>query len=234
MRVSLEEQVKIASSLDAIILFGGEPAGNLRTKLVAELYEGVRGGGRDSLPIIPSGYCSGTYGKDYVPRITEAQEMTEGLIKLGVNQEDIFLEEESKDTVGNLIYPIPIIQQIVSGSTGDINVGIATGDFRIPRALYIGGVVLPNFPRKFIIHPIPIEEPNNLASRIRESLIQKAIAFDFKRFGVRNMGGNQEALEEYLAELNPMYNENAPFGPYKLIFFIEHLRRLREMKKSLA
>jgi uncharacterized SAM-binding protein YcdF (DUF218 family) len=48
--------------------------------------------------------CSGSHGVGRKPRRSEAASMAELIVERGIDRERIFLEDESRDTIGNAVY----------------------------------------------------------------------------------------------------------------------------------
>jgi uncharacterized SAM-binding protein YcdF (DUF218 family) len=74
---------------------GPAPATLARAEAAADLARA-----RDSAAII----CSGSHGVGRKPRRSEAASMADLIVERGIDRERIYLEEESRDTIGNAVH----------------------------------------------------------------------------------------------------------------------------------
>ena len=118
---------------DAIVVLGGgvEPDGSLplvaRTRVAraAELFHGGI-----APRIILSGRC-GLMAPE--PAVTEAAAMASSAKQLGVPEDRLLLEEESRDTLGNAYF----VREHFLGPNGWTSIRVVTSDFHLSRAAWV-------------------------------------------------------------------------------------------------
>ncbi len=123
-------------SCDTILVFGGTlkkriPIKNAqyRVEKAVELYnQGL------APNILMSGYKSMSDNKP--PKETEAQFMKNYAIELGVDENDIFLEEEAQDTIANIIY-----SKLLMDEYGWKNMIFVSSDFHMKRIKLISDYI---------------------------------------------------------------------------------------------
>ena len=77
----------------------------------------------------PGCFCIATGGRGEDEGISEAECIRENLLKLGIDEERIILEEKATDTRTNLLYSLPLAGEGVE------KIGLVTNDFHVFRAL---------------------------------------------------------------------------------------------------
>ena len=207
-------QIEIAKSLDALLVLGGEGKDHSRTNHTYNIYKSL-----DSpLYIVLSGSHSGLTNSK--PEVPEAEIMKNYLLSLGVPQEIMEAEVNSLDTLGNIVFSQPILDQLLSGYSIK-RLGIVTDYFHMKRGLWVARRVLPE---EYEIHPLPTEKGTSLIGKIIETVVKKAWQIDLWKEGIES--GNKEAFERYMKEKHPMHAENSPLGAYKI--GIQLLKLLRK------
>ncbi|MFC1697530.1 YdcF family protein [Nanoarchaeota archaeon] len=152
---------------------------------------------------------SGATKRDNAIEDSEAYSMKQYLMNKGVLEEHIFLEPDSLDTMSNMVFSRPIVEDKLSA---DINkrFGIVTDQYHMDRTLYIAKKV---FSSKFDIIPYTTEHAGNIIINAKEKFVKYSWKADLFLSKVKQ--GNLEQFEKYVTEKNPFFNDNAPFGFYK-------------------
>ena len=136
-RIILQEQTDgERDTPDAILVFGGTlkkittiKNANYRVEKAVELYnQGL------APNILMSGYKSMSDNKP--PKETEAQFMKNYAIELGVDENDIFLEEQAQDTIANIIY-----SKLIMDEYGWKNMIFVSSDFHMKRIKLISDYI---------------------------------------------------------------------------------------------
>jgi len=82
--------------------------------------------------------CSGSHGVVRKPRRSEAASMADLIVSAGTDQERIFLEDQSRDTIGNAVY---VAERYLSGIPPR-SVYIVTSPFHLERSVETFRLVL--------------------------------------------------------------------------------------------
>ena len=123
-----EQTEQESNTSDVIVVFGGgildgelPTNAKYRVEKAVELYnEGI-------VPkILMTGYKS--MDDNETPTETEAHLMKDYAIELGVNEDDIFLEEEAQDTTANIIY-----SKLIMDEQGWKDISLVSSDFHMKR-----------------------------------------------------------------------------------------------------
>ena len=123
-----EQTEQESNTSDVIVVFGGgildgelPTNAKYRVEKAVELYnEGI-------VPkILMTGYKS--MDDNETPTQTEAHLMKDYAIELGVNEDDIFLEEEAQDTTANIIY-----SKLIMDEQGWKDISLVSSDFHMKR-----------------------------------------------------------------------------------------------------
>lgn len=131
-------------SADIAILLGGRPVRAIeRANAAADLYLAGR-----VKYIIPSGGVKWEYEDE---ELSEAELMKRVLVERGVPEEAIFLDNEARTTVENMICATLVINRTVKISKND-SVIIVTSESHMQRSLLLARALLP---RKFEISGYP-------------------------------------------------------------------------------
>ena len=194
-------QTETAATIDTFLLLAGEGQEYDRTKHTNTLYNTTP----HQPPILISGSHSGLYKPPLEP---EAQIIRNILLAWEISKEKLFTEEKSIDTIGNMVFSRPILDQILSGSNTK-RIGLITDKYHMQRALWIAQKV---FPSNYTVDPLPTEKTTSTFGSLVESLVLAAWKHDFRKFNP----GYQEQWEEYMNNNHPMHNPDAPFSAYKL------------------
>jgi len=213
--VKMEEQIKKAKSLDALLVLGGEGKSHSRSDHASKLYKATKETRETPLKIVLTGYCSGL--SQAVPEKAESDVMKEYLISCGVPTEVIYTETKSLDTLASVVYAQPILEEIDAKK-----VGLVTDKFHIPRGLWSAKRVLG---KNYEIYPCSNEKQASLSRKLTEAAIKNAQRIDLSIAGVKV--GDQKAFEDYLKEKHPFHapkhGNKAPFGVYKLAIYLYKL-----------
>ncbi|MCK5044336.1 YdcF family protein [Candidatus Parcubacteria bacterium] len=98
-------------------------------------------------PILVCGRYSFLYPKNQLPKKTESRAMRDYLISLGVPKKDIYLENESKDTIGNAYYA----KKLYFIPRKEKKATIITSEFHLERVKFIFQKIFgKNYQLKFI------------------------------------------------------------------------------------
>ncbi|GEM_PF-3558935 len=218
-------QSDIAQTLDAMLVLGGEDKQHrTRSDHAHYLYQQVEATRRHApLQIVLSGSHSGL--DRYLPPLPEAEQMRRYLAGAGVRIDDMHTETQALDTIGNMVFSRPILDQLTSGSSTK-RFGLVTDRYHMSRGLWLARRV---FPADYDIHPLPTEQ-DSLMQRVIEIGVRWAIQHDLYRTGIQP--GDKAAWEAYMREKHPIHADNAPFGWYKMFIqtatFIHRYARLRQ------
>lgn len=195
---------------DAIIVLAGgiEPDGSLPKIPQLRVQEGVRLYRSGVAPrIIMSGKW-GFWSEIEYPR-TEAQAMKEYAVSLGVPEQDIILEELSKDTVGNAYFTRLNILEPNNWR----NIVVVTADYHMPRTQYIFNKILGE---GYVIdfHTVDSELPETeLKSRVEK----EAKALEVLRKAVDSIkDGDVETVGRYVYTKHPGYAEKSEVSKEEL------------------
>lgn len=82
--------------------------------------------------------CSGSHGVGRKPRRSEATAMAELIVTAGIDRERIFLEDESRDTIGNAVY----VGERYLGAVSPRRLYIVTSPFHVERSVETFRLVL--------------------------------------------------------------------------------------------
>ena len=216
MSLSSMTQLKDVRSLDALLVLGGEGSDHSRSDHTNSLYKSRA----VPIEIVLSGNSSGL--KNLVPVKPEADVMRDYLIEKGIPNEFLHTETKSLDTLGNIVFSWPILDDILSGFQTK-RLGLVTDNFHMMRALWTAKRVLPD---SYAITPLPSEKNADVKASLMERAVKYAIAYDLAVLGVEK--GDKFAFENYLKSNHPMHVKNAPIGAYKsgISFF-----KLLELRK---
>ena len=221
----MQLQSDIAQTLDAMLVLGGEDHKNhTRSDHAHHLYQQVEASRRHvPLQLVLSGSHSGL--DRYLPPLPEAEQMRRYLAGVGVPVDSMHMETQALDTIGNMVFSWPILEQITSGSATR-RFGIVTDRYHMTRSLWLARRV---FPAEYELHPLPTER-DSLTQRTVEAGVRFAIRHDVHIAGIQS--GDKEAWEAYMLEKHPIHADNAPFGLYKMFIktatFIHRYVRLRQ------
>ncbi len=106
--------------------------------------------------------------KENIPPVTEARAMRSFLLKMGVNENQIHLEEDSKDTVGNAYYAK--INYFIPNK--ETEAFVVTSDFHLERVRYVFQKVFgEEYGFQFISVPSPQKEERVI--KRQEYLLEK-------------------------------------------------------------
>lgn len=135
---------------------------------------------------------------EYTPPITEAKAMSELAIKMGVSEKDIFLEDQSLDTISNFYYAKKILVQ-----NNWKNILLLTLHKKDVRALIMAKYILGN-DYKIDSHSIDFEFPEDKAAYILDTETKKVKLFKgFLRKNKIRPGEDEklfEAHQKYIRE----------------------------------
>lgn len=168
---------------------------------------------RISDKIIMSGKHS--FSSSFIPRITEAKAMKEYAELLGVPKKSIFLEEKSKDTIGNAYF----VKVNFLKKNNWKNIVVITSDLHIKRAKFIFKFIFGN---KYNVGFIGV---NHRAVPKKE--LDKRIAYEknvisiLKKWLKHIKPGDDKSIKKLLYEKHPGYSKNSKFTKKTLLEFIK-------------
>jgi len=82
--------------------------------------------------------CSGSHGVGTKPRLSEAASMAELIVANGIARERIFLEDQSRDTIGNAVY----VAERYLGAVAPRRLYVVTSPFHLERSVETFRLVL--------------------------------------------------------------------------------------------
>jgi len=179
--------------LDLLVELGGEDSKTKsRSHKAIEIY---RDHGR--LPIVISGSHSGIIGPELPPGTdTEYNEVSRFLLSEGVRDEDLEVEKEALDTLGNF-YFLRRGGFVPEGS----EVGLITDTFHMPRSLFSARKV---FGESANFIPITANTKINFNDKAMERFYRFLTALDLR--GIKN--GDFEAIEHFMKNKHPYYSQD--------------------------
>ncbi len=152
--------------------------------------------------ILLCGKYSLLYPKDKLPPITEAMAMKKHLLKLGVPEEKIHLEEKSQDTISNAYYAkkeyfLPYKKKKAT---------VITSKYHLPRVKYIFKMVFgPDYKISFISTPSSFKEEETKKMEER----QKEVLKETKEIMKKMTPGDHEFLRDIFFNI-PFYTKEKP------------------------
>jgi len=185
----------ISKSLDALLVLGGEGDDQDRSQLAYQIYL------RYPVNVVLTGAHGGLDRS--IPEKPESEQMKEVLLYLGVPEEVLHLESESMDTLANIVYAQPILEEL-----GARNVGLITERDHMKRSLWLAREVLGD---DYTILPLPTKKRMSLVNRCWEFTILQILEFELHFVP----SGNQKAFEHYLQEKHPFHG-NGHIGAYNV------------------
>jgi uncharacterized SAM-binding protein YcdF (DUF218 family) len=130
------------------------------------------------------------------PKRTEAEIYAEYLVDSGVKASDLFLEQESRDTIGNAIYS----KQLALEKKLGMNYIIITSDYHLKRSLYIFGYIFGNH---YEISGAPAHTELLPTARRR---LKEPLSFMMVRQLLKNCEkGDHHCIEKQVKKQLPMY-----------------------------
>ncbi|NQU79067.1 YdcF family protein [Candidatus Woesearchaeota archaeon] len=202
----MDPQIYTANSLDALLVLGGESSEHNRSHHAHYIYSGIKRKGH--LDLVLTGRGSGL--NKTLPVEPESVVMQKYLYSLGVPEKKMHLETESLDTLGNMIFSQPILNQILSSYVSK-KIGLVTDRFHMSRSMWIARRV---FGTNFYIEPLPAEQTTSLFGNMLEFAVKTAWRYDLWR--ERIVPGNQQGFDTYMREKHPFHVNDAPLGTYKV------------------
>lgn len=201
------EQIKTVNNLDLLLLLGSGKSITDRCEHTYFLQENVKN--REYLDMVLSGK-----GRNHV---TEAESMKSYLTFLGIPEKHCYLEEQSLDTLGNMVFSQPIISQILSGQASK-NIGLVTDSNHMMRSNSLAKKV---FGTKYEIFPLPTPKLFNPRAQLFEYLALTVTQLDLWVNRVET--GNQEMFEEYIKG-HPLYYSNNKGTKKQIIRVLNNIR----------
>jgi uncharacterized SAM-binding protein YcdF (DUF218 family) len=204
----ITRQTPRAQRLDVIVLLVGD---DRRIEPVAKLYEAVGKNRKEPLPLVITGGHTGL--KTQSP--TQSQEFRDKLVFLGVDAALITLEEDSRDTLANIIYSNKQLQG------RPLKVGLATSEYHMERSERFAARV---WPTAHNIAPLASPGRAGYTTRVASPLLRDSALYD-----TRNIQNNdQAAWEAYLNERHPYHAPfagNEPNGRYATLIKVLEIGR---------
>lgn len=201
---------------DALIVLGGgiEKRGTLPAHVHARLQHAAAFMKKNNIPHI---ILSGRYGFTITPppRVSEARIMKKALLTMGIPERKIFLEELSKDTIGNAFY----VKKTILRRRGWKNVVLVTSHFHMPRARYVFKKILGTSYRL-----LPIAAPNMLSrteSHQRREAEKRLLVLTKLWLG-RIAAGDDNALRHLMSTDHPAYARHVDPFTHFLVYFVTH------------
>lgn len=210
-------QKRIASTVDAIIVPGGEDSSRLRSQHALELLLGVQQEYRHQPIIVATGKAKASY--NYQQFESEAQ-ATLHYIKLlhfslqnPLSESLLLAEEDSLDTFGNFYFSKKLLDQKLSGFVRK-SIGVVTNPYHMDRALWCAK----QFFKGYEIEPL---ETPKLFSYAKKHL-KENIGLNIFKLALR-----YQDPEQFLQERHPLYAPLETSSPVLKKLFKERIELYR-------
>ena len=112
-------------------------------------------------------YHEGKANKIITTGKEEAEHLADILWEDGVDHKDIITENNSRTTLGNLLYSMEIINSLANGRGGNIGIYLVSQEWHRPRILYQASHVLWQYPFEFSAALDP-RDPKEIAKDIEQ------------------------------------------------------------------
>ncbi len=165
--------------------------------------------------ILISGRWSFLY--EYEPKMTEAKAIKEHLLSLGVNKENILLEEQSVDTIGNAYF----CKQILAKKRWK-DILVITSDFHVKRTQYVFSKVFKNceFDISYLGAPSMLSKGKYIEKELSEEKIIR-----FTKDWIKDVEeGNDKQMEKFLYDEHPGYSKSPGISKEELLETIMNIR----------
>lgn len=177
-----------------VVLGGGiDRHGRLPRHVIARLAKAVEIFKKEKdAKILTCGKYSFLYSKDEIPKKTESQAAKEYLIAHGIPKTKIYMENKSKDTIGNAYYA----KKFYFIPRKEKEAFIVTSDYHLERAKFIFKKIFgKGYKLKFIATPSVLPEKMKIIKR-QEELLKKT-----KNILVSMKSGNHNFLKNKLYKI---------------------------------
>lgn len=194
-------------SADAIVVLGGgvEEDGALTwasCTRVAQAAEVYRAGVAPRL--ILSGRCS--LSQDSEPDVTEASAMADLAVLLGVPREAMYLEEESRDTLGNAYFT----RERLLEPNGWRRIRVVTSDFHLSRAAWVFRKILGGEYDFSFVSAFSGLDPGELIERVLEEC---RVSIFLNEWLQAVQEGDDEAIDRLMLHEHPGYSDAPLLSP---------------------
>lgn len=164
--------------------------------------------------IIMSGGIS--FQLKYKPPKTEAKAMKDYAVQAGVPEDNILLEEDSKDTIGNAYFTkIDFLKP-----NNWKNLVVTTSDFHMKRTEYIFKKILgPKYQTDFVKAPSKLTQ-TDFENRIK---VEEKILFLIKEWLERIKDGDDPKIKELLYTKHPGYADNPEISKEDAIMMVNEI-----------
>ncbi len=226
----MDTKAKAWSSLDAILVFGGEEKDLSRTNHAYRIYHDTKDLRKDPLRIVVSGSHPGiSYPAPFKP---ESQIMKENLVRMGVPEDLIYVEGKALDTLGNIILSQPVIEEALADCSNR-RIGLIMDNHGMKRTMWLADRI---FPEHYEIYPLQTDKilpyPQRIFTYVKEKIVHNALRLDLLREGISR--GDQKRFEFYLRERCSMYADLAPPSVYGLLIdFLKLINRITLIKNHV-
>lgn len=189
---------------DAIVVLGGriKSDGTLSRWARFRVDVGIAEYNKEHVPIIMSGMWSFWLDeKGVIPSKTEARAMQEYAIRSGVPESLVFVEERSKDTIGNAYFT----KKDILEPRGWKHIIVITSAFHMQRTQYIFNKILGSL---YTIKYIPALDGESEDIDKNKKQEERTLAV-FKGLVEDIADGDDDAIEKLMYTKHPAYAKNA-------------------------
>lgn len=159
--------------------------------------------------VLVCGRYSFLYPKNQLPKKTEARAMRDYLINIGIPKKDIYLENKSKDTIGNVYYA----KKLYFIPRKEKDAVIITSEFHLERVKFIFRKIFGNgYQFKFIfpLFSLNVKEKTKIVER-QKNLLKKT-----KKILAKMKSGDHNFLKGKLYKIK-YYKEKRPDWVIKFV-----------------
>ncbi len=152
-----------------------------------------------------------------------AIKMRDYLRSLRVEEDKLTTETKARDTLGQIYFTQPIMEQMLSGNIKK-RIGLVTDHYHMKRGLWTAKNMINS---NYEIQPIPTKNKGTKLQQIKEKIIMTAWVRDMKKYNIDL--NNRESATHYMNEIHPLHAQNPPPSLYKKLV---DLSRLHERIKN--
>lgn len=190
---------KLSRAADVIIVLGGgiNGDGSLGESSRQRVDKGVELYKKRAAPYLIMSGKGGFLSETQLP-FTEAEVMKKYAVTLGVDPKDVFLEEKSKDTIGNAYFT-----RKLSEDKKWKRFIVVTSDYHLKRSKYIFRKI---FGREYTLHFIRARSYLNYKQRRMTKRREKEYLFLTKHYLKHIISGNLTQIESFIFHEHPAYS----------------------------
>ena len=193
----MSASIRDVSSLDTLLILGGEANTLARSKKAAHVLDSLRIKQPDTyknLRVVASGLGN---NNSLTP---QSQQIANYLSEQGINK-DVLVETRSQDTHANMVFSYPFLKNAQT-------VGLVTDAYHMDRSRFLF---------EHVYDKKPLALPTNNQGTAKQQLIEQAITYslktDFLLFNA--IKGNIESHRKFFFQRNPFHSPNPRSSTYK-------------------